>query len=146
MGQLLQVCGDVHGGLRPPVHPADAASGKHPDSGHMGNDHGGGHRRGSILPPGAQHCQIPAGRFGNGLSLFAEVCNLLRRESGLQPAADDGDGGGYRPVFPDDLLHLQSCLHILGVRHSVGDDGRFQSNHRLPWAMASATSGLISKY
>lgn len=38
----------------------------------------------------------------------------------------------YRPVFPDDLLHLQSCLHILGVRHSVGDDGRFQSNHRLP--------------
>ncbi|SCJ71419.1 Uncharacterised protein [uncultured Blautia sp.] len=32
-------------------------------------------------------------------------------------------------MFPDDLLHVQGRLHILGIGHAVGDDGGFQCHH-----------------
>ena len=46
-----------------------------------------------------------------------------------QAAADDGDGGGHRAVLADDLLHVQGSLHVLGIGHTVRDDGGFQSHH-----------------
>ena len=43
IGQLLQVGGDVHGGLGPTVDAADAPGGEDLDARHVGDDHGGGH-------------------------------------------------------------------------------------------------------
>ena len=129
MGQLLQVGGDVHGGLRPPVDAADAPGGKHLDARHVGDDHGGGDGGGPVLPPGAQHRQIPAAGLGHGRARPAQVLNLLLGTARLQPPADNGDGGGDRPVLPDDPLHRQGGFHVLGVGHSVGDDGGLQGHH-----------------
>ena len=66
------------------------------------------------------------------MALLAEVFDLLGGQAGLQAAADDGDGSGHSAVVTDDLLHLQSGLHVLGVGHTVGDDGGFQSHNGLP--------------
>ena len=131
LGQLFQVGGDVHSGFRAPMHAADAAGGENLDARHVGDHHGGGDGGGAVLTPGAQDGDVPAGGLGNGLSLLAEVLDFRSRQTGLQPPADDGDGGGYRAVLPDDLLHIQRGLHILGVGHTVGDDGGFQRYHRL---------------
>ena len=131
LGQLFQVGGDVHGGFRAPMHAADAAGGENLDARHVGDHHGGGDGGGAVLTPGAQDGDVPAGGLGNGLSLLAEVLDFRSRQTGLQPPADDGDGGGYRAVLPDDLLHVQSSLYVLGVGHTVGDDGGFQRYHRL---------------
>ena len=54
-----------------------------------------------------------------------------RLKAGLQPAAEDGDGGGHRAVLAHDALHVEGGLHILRVGHAVGDDGGFQRHHRL---------------
>ena len=132
VGQLLQVGGDVHGGLRPPVDAADAAGGEHPDARHVGDDHGGGNGGGSVLPLGHQDGEVPAAGLGHARARLAQVINLLVGEARLQAAAQDGDGGGDGPVLPDDALHLQSGFHVLGIGHAVGDDGGFQGHHRLP--------------
>ena len=44
LGEFLQVGRDVEGLLGAAVHAADAAGGEHPDPGHGGHYHGGGHR------------------------------------------------------------------------------------------------------
>ena len=69
--------------------------------------------------------------LGHLLTLLAQVLDLLGAQAGLQAAAQDGDGRGHRAVVPDDLLHLQSGLYVLGIGHAVGDDGGLQSHHRL---------------
>ena len=129
--QLLQVRGNVHSGLRTTVHTADTACSKDLDACHMGNDHCGGNSSCTVFPTGAQYCQVTAGGFVNGLTLFAEIFNFLFGQTGLQPTADNGDGGRYRSVIPNDFFHLQCGFHILGVGHSVGDNGTFQCDHRL---------------
>ena len=131
LGQLFQVGGDVHGGLGSPVHAADAAGGENGDARHVGDHHGGGDGGGAVLAPGAQNRQIPAGGLADGSALLAEVFNFLRGQTGFQPPADDGDGGRNRPVLPDDFLHVQRRFQILGIGHSVGDNGGLQSHHRL---------------
>ena len=131
MGQLLQVGGDVHGGLRPPVDAADAAGGEYLDARHVGDNHGGGDGGGPVLPTGAQHGQVPAAGLGDLGPRLAQVLNLLPGAPGLQLSADDGDGGGHRAVLPDDGLHRQGGLHVLGVGHAVRDDGGLQGHHRL---------------
>ena len=129
VGQLLQIGGDVHGGLSPPVHAADAAGGEHGDPGHVGDNHGSGDSGGAVPALRHQHGQIPTAGLGHGRAGLAQVVDLLGREAGLQPPADDGDGGRGGAVFPDDLLHVQGRLHILGIGHAVGDDGGFQCHH-----------------
>ncbi len=52
VGQLLQVGGDVHGGLGAPVHAADAAGGEDAYAGQAGDDHGGGHGGGAGVAGG----------------------------------------------------------------------------------------------
>ena len=131
MGQLLQVGGDVHGGLRAPVDAADAAGGEYLDARHMGDNHGGGYGGGPVLPPGAQYGQIPAAGLGDGGARLAQVLDFLPGAARLQPPADHGDGSGSRAVLPDDVLHRQGGLHILGVGHAVGDDGGLQGHHGL---------------
>ena len=81
--QFFQIGGDVHGGFCTPVHTANAAGSKHTDTGHMGNDHGGGNGGSTVLAPGTQNRQVPAGSLGNGLTLFAEIFNLFIGETGL---------------------------------------------------------------
>ena len=80
---------------------------------------------------GAQNSQIAAGGLGDGGALLAEVLNLLCGQTGLQTAADDGDGRGDGAVLADDALDLQSGLHILRIGHAVGDDGGLQSDDGL---------------
>ena len=87
---------------------------------HVGDHHGGGHGGGPVGPLGHQDGQVPAGGLGDLLPLLAQVFDLLRGEAGLQAAAQDGDGGGNGPVGPDDLLHLQGGLHVLGDRACRG--------------------------
>ena len=130
-GQLLQVGGDVHGGLGAPVHAADAAGGEDLDARHVGDDHGGGDGGGSVPSLGHQDGEIPAAGLGHARAGLAEIVNLLGGEARLQAAAQDGDGGGDGPVLPDDGLHLQGGFHVLGIGHAVGDDGGFQGHHRL---------------
>ena len=52
-------------------------------------------------------------------------------QTGLQPAANHGDGGRNRAVLADGVLHQQGSLHIFGVGHAVGDDGALQRHDRL---------------
>ena len=130
-GQLLQIGGDVHGGLGAAVHAADAAGGEHLDACHVGDHHGGGDGGGAVGLAGDQHRQIPAAGLGHVLALLAQILDLLGGEAGLQAAAQNGDGGGHRAVVADDLLHLEGGLHVLGVGHAVGDDGGLQGDHGL---------------
>ena len=95
----------------------------------MGDHHGGGHGGGAIAALCHQNGQIPAAGLGDGVAALAQIVNLLGGQARLQAAADDGDGGGDGAVFADDLLHVQSSLHILGIGHAVGDDGALQSHH-----------------
>ena len=145
LAQLLQVGGDVHGGLRPPVDPSDAPGGEEFDPRHVGDHHGGGHGGGPVGPLGHQDGQVPAGGLGDLLPLLAQVLNLRRGEAGLQPPPQDGDGGGDSPVLADDLFHFQSGLHILGVGHAVGDDGGLQGHHRLAFRQGLGHGGVHVK-
>ena len=117
--QFFQVRGDVHGGLRPPMHTADAAGGKHFDPGHRRDHHRRGNRRCAVHALRHQNRKIPAAGLGNCRSGFAEIVDLFRRQADLQSPADDGDGGRCCPVFTNDLLHAQCGLHILRIRHAV---------------------------
>ena len=110
---------------------ADAAGGEDADAGHVGDHHGGGDGAGAVLAPGHQHRQVTAAGLGDLRALLAEILDLLGGEAGLQPPADDGDGGRDGAVVPDDLLHLQGGLYVLGIGHSVGDDGGLQGHHGL---------------
>ena len=48
LGELLQIRGDVHRGLRAPVDAADAAGGEDGDARHVGDHHGGGDGAGAV--------------------------------------------------------------------------------------------------
>ena len=111
------------------MHAADAAGGEHLDTGHVGDDHGGGHGGGTVPALGHQNGQVTAAGLGDAGAGLAQVIDLSLGQAGLQAAADDGDGGGNGTIFADDLLHVQSGLHVLGIGHAVGDDGGFQSHH-----------------
>ena len=129
VGQFFQVGGDVEGLLGTAMHAADAAGGEHLDTGHVGDDHGGGHGGGTVPALGHQNGQVTAAGLGDAGAGLAQVIDLSLGQAGLQAAADDGDGGGNGTIFADDLLHVQSGLHVLGIGHAVGDDGGFQSHH-----------------
>ena len=129
VGQLLQIGGDVEGLLSAPVDAADAAGGEHLNTGHVSDDHGGGHGGGAVPALGHQNGQVTAAGLGDGRAGLAQIVDLGFGQTGLQAAADDGDGGGYCAVFADDLLHVQGSLHVLGIGHTVRDDGGFQSHH-----------------
>ena len=124
------------------MHAADAAGGENGDACHVGDHHGGGDGGSAVLTPGAQQCQVPAGSLVNGLALLAEVFNFFRSQTGLQPTADDGDGGGNGAVFPDNPLHVQSGFHILGIGHTVGNDGGFQGNDGLALGNGGGNFGI----
>ena len=130
IGQLFQVRGDIHGGFRAAMHAADAAGGKDLDSGHRRNHHRRGDRRRPVHALRHQHREVAAAGLGNGCSRLAEIVDFFRCQTNLQPPADDGDGGGGCAVFADDLLHAQRGLHILRIRHAVGDDRGFQRHNR----------------
>ena len=131
MGQLLQVGGDVHGGLGAAVHTADAAGGEDADAGHIGNDHGGGDGGGAVRAAGNQRRQVASAGLGDAAAGLAEVFDLVTAEARLEAAADDGDRGGHGAVVADGLLDQQRGLHILGVGHAVGDDGALQRDDGL---------------
>ena len=111
------------------MNAADAAGGKDTDTGHVGDHHGGGNGGGAIAALSHQNGQVAAAGLGDGVAALAQIVDLLGGQTSLQAAADDGDGGGHGAVFADDLLHVQSGLHILGIGHAVGDDGALQSHH-----------------
>ena len=144
-GQLFKVGRDVHGRLGTAMHAADAAGGEHLDAGHVGDDHRGGDGRCAVFAAGAQDSQIAAGGLGDGGALLAEVLDLLFGQTGLQTAADDGDGRGDGAVLTDDALDLQGGLHILRIGHAVGDDGGFQSDDGLTGGNGLGDLGLYVK-
>ena len=61
----------------------------------------------------------------------AEVVDLFLGKTGLEAATDDGDGRGDRAAFADDALDLEGGLHVLGIGHTVGDDGGLQRDDGL---------------
>ena len=129
--QLLQIGGDVHGGLGSAVHAADSAGGEHLDTRHGGDHHGGGHGGSAVAALRHQNGQIAAAGLGDAGAGLTQIVDLLGGQSGLQPTADDGDGGGHRTAVTNDLLHVQCRLHILGIGHTVGDDGALQRHNGL---------------
>ena len=131
LGQLLQVGGDIHGGLSAPMHAADAAGGKDLDARHGGDHHGGGDGAGTVHALGYQHGQVTAAGLGDGVAGLAQIVNFVSGKARLQAAADDGNGGGHGTAGADDLLHLQGRLLVLGIGHAVGDDGALQGHNRL---------------
>ena len=131
LAQLLQISGDVHGGLGATVYAADAAGGKDLNPGHVGDHHGGGNGAGAVAALGHQHRQITAAGLRHSVAGTAQIVDLLGGQTGLQAALDDGDGGRHSAVFTDELLHVHSGLHILGIGHTVGDDGALQRHHGL---------------
>ena len=108
---------------------ADAAGGEHLNPGHVGDDHGGGDGGSAVLTLGYQNGQVTAAGLGHSGAGLAQIVNFGLGQTGLQAAADDGDGGGDSAVFADDLLHVQGGFHVLGIGHTVGDDGGLQSHH-----------------
>ena len=108
---------------------ADTAGGEHLDTGHVSDDHGGGHGGGTVPALGHQNGQVTAAGLGDGRAGLAQIVDLGFGQTGLQTAANNGDGGGNGTVFADDLFHVQGSLHVLRIGHTVGDDGGFQSHH-----------------
>ena len=132
MGQLLQVGGDVHGGLGAAVHTADAAGGEDADAGKVGDNHGGGDGGGAVRTAGHQRRQVAAAGLGDAAAGFAEVFDLVTAEACLEAAADHGDRGGHGAVGADRLLDQQGGLDVFGIRHAVGNDRALQGNDGLP--------------
>ena len=99
----------------------------------------------AVFAAGAQDSQIAAGGLGDGGALLAEVLDLLCGQTGLQTAADDGDGRGDGAVLADDALDLQGGLHILRIGHAVGDDGGLQSDDGLTGGNGLGDLGLYVK-
>jgi hypothetical protein len=110
---------------------ADAAGGEHLDAGYVGNHHGGGHGGGAVCLAGHEHGQVAAAGFGNTRPGLAQILDLLRGAARFQPAVDDADGRRNSAVVTDDLFHGKGGLHILRIRHPVGDDRGLQRHHRL---------------
>ena len=113
------------------MYAADSAGGKDLDPSHVGDHHGGGHGAGTVASLGHQHRQITAAGLWHSVAGTAQIVDLLGGQTGLQAALDDGDGGRHSAVFTDELLHVHSGLHILGIGHTVGDDGALQRHHGL---------------
>ena len=129
--QLLEVRGDVHRGLRAAVHAADAAGGEDLNAGHVGDHHRGRDGGGPVQALGHKHGQIPAGGLGHGLPGLAQVFDLLRGQTGLEPPAQNGDRRGDGAAVADDLLHVQRGLYVLRIGHPVGNDRGFQRDDGL---------------
>ncbi|MPN34782.1 hypothetical protein SDC9_182276 [bioreactor metagenome] len=108
------------------MHAADAAGCKDGDAREVGDDHGGGNSARSVPTLRHQNRQIPAAGLGNGVAGPAQIVDLLPGKTRLQAALDNGNGGGNGPVIPDDFLHVQRRIHVLGIGHAVGNDGGFQ--------------------
>ena len=123
VGQLLEVGGDIERLLRAAMHAADAAGGKHADARHVGDHHRGGDGAGAVPALRDEHGQVAAGRLGDARAGLAEVVDLLTGQARLQASADDGDGRGDRARLADDALDLEGGLHVLGIGHTVGNDG-----------------------
>ena len=129
MGQFFQVGGDVEGLLGTAMDTADTAGGEHLDTGHVSDDHGGGNGGGTVPALGHQNGQVTAAGLGDGRAGLTQIVDLGFGQTGLQTAANNGDGGGNGTVFADDLFHVQGSLHVLRIGHTVGDDGGLQSHH-----------------
>ncbi len=96
-------------------------------------------------PPGPPAQTDPGGRPCHCLALLAQVLisSLVRPAFSRPPRT--GNGGGHRSILPDDPLHLQRRLHILGIGHTVGDDGDSRATTGLPWATALGHFGVHVK-
>ena len=131
VGQLFKVSGDVERLLRAAVHTADAAGGEHANARHVGDHHRGGDGARAVLALRDEHGQVAAGSLRDARAGAAEVVDLFLGKTGLQAAADDGDGRGDRAGLADDALDLEGGLHVLGIGHAVGNDGGFERHDGL---------------
>ena len=120
--KLLEVGGDVHGGLRAAVNAADAAGRKDLDAGHVGDDHRCGDGRCAVSAACDDCCQVAAGYLCDLASGLAEVLDLLGGEAGLESAADDGDRRGHRAVIAYRFLDQHRRFDVFRIGHAVGDD------------------------
>ena len=113
------------------MHAADAASGENFHTRQMSGNHGRGHCGRTVFAAGQQNGQVTAAGLDDLQALFAKIFDLFLGNANAHLAAQNGDGGGNRAVFTDDGFNRQRGLHILGVGHSVRNDGGLQSHDRL---------------
>ena len=110
------------------MNAADAAGCKDADTGHVRDYHGCSDGGRAVLTCGDERCKVAAARLCDVASGLAKVFDLLMAQTGLEPAADDGDGRGDSAVVAYGLLNKKRCLNVLGIWHAVGDNGALKRN------------------
>ena len=109
------------------MHAADAPGDEHADARELGRDHGPGHGGGADGSRGQHVGQIAPAHLRH-LLRRAELFQFVRGQPHVDPALEDGDGGGHRAFPADQGLHVPRGLDVLRIGHAVGDDGGFQGH------------------
>ncbi len=141
--ELRQIGGDVHRDFAAAVDAADASRCHDLDADHVGDQNRARDGRRAVFLFGDDVGQIAARALVAGFSVFSKELELLVGEADVDSACDDGDRGGNRAVSTDDVLEVAGALDVLGIRHSVGDDGRFE---RDDFASAVGKGELLSDF
>ena len=138
VGKLLKVGGDIHGLFCAAMHAADTAGRKEADARIRGDNHsrGNGGRAG--------HTGRKIGRQIAAADLADAVClahaeQLLIVQADLHLAVENGDGRGDSALFADDGFHLVRKLQILGIGHTMAQNGGLQRDNGLVF-----TQGLLN--
>ena len=112
------------------VDSADTAGDEDLDACHGGCHHGSCYSGGSVHLLGHDHGEISSGYLEHALGC-SQIFDLFRSKAHFDHTVDDGDGCRDCSVLSDDLFNCQRCLHVLRIRHSVSDDGGFESHYSL---------------
>mmetsp|Transcript_71625 Transcript_71625/g.231815 ORF Transcript_71625/g.231815 Transcript_71625/m.231815 type:complete len:231 (+) Transcript_71625:340-1032(+) len=144
--QLGEVCRYIPRLLGTPVHSANPTRHEQLDAGQMSDHHRCRHRRCTILPRRHDCGQIPARHLLASQAQFAKSFQLLRAHANVDHSIENANCGRRHATFPEQVLNLLSCLHVLGVRHSMGNDGRFQSHQRAANAQRFCNLGGVRQW
>ena len=80
---------------------------------------------------GDNYSKVASGGLDGFSSHLGEISDLILRETDLDPTVDNGNRRRGGAVVANDLLDCDSSFEIVGVGHSVRDNGALECNQGL---------------
>ena len=149
VGQLLQIGGDVHGGLSPPVHAADAAGGEHGDPGHVGDNHGSGDSGGAVPAP-VSYTHLDVYKRQNLDAARKQLCDLLSNYRGFRKCEVIAVFDAYKVKGGQGSVEKYHDIHVVYTKEAETADAYIERatyeigrRHRVRVATSDGPEQLI---
>ena len=126
--EFKTLCGNIHCCFCSAVDAADSAGCENFYSGHCGNNHCGSNGCCAVHSFCGKHRKIAAACFCNFCTFFTEIFDFFVGKADFELAADYCDCCGDCSFGTDDFFNVPCGIYVLGIGHTVADDGGFQSD------------------